>query len=182
VDPAANTVQASYVVSTNGVTSTRKNIGAPTSIPAGWFGGTTGFAVGIISTSTGPGPEFPATWGFIEVTPGADTTPPSVHSVAPLAGATGVPRATNVSATFSEAMNASTINANTFTLRKQGSTTAIAATVSYDGATKKATLNPAVDLKKATTYTATIRGGANGVKDTAGNAPANDKVWSFTTG
>src|SRR5215216_96939 len=70
VDPAANTVQASYVVSTNGVTSLRKDIGTPTSIPAGWFGGTTGFAIGIISTSAGPGPEFPATWGFIEVTPG----------------------------------------------------------------------------------------------------------------
>ncbi len=29
-------------------------------------------------------------------------------------------------------------------------------------------------------YTATVKGGTNGIKDTAGNALATDKVWSFT--
>jgi glucose/arabinose dehydrogenase len=69
VDPAAETVQPSYAVTTNGVTGQRKTLGGPEPIPAGWFGGSTGFAVGIISTSSGPGPVFPATWNFIEVTP-----------------------------------------------------------------------------------------------------------------
>jgi N-acetylneuraminic acid mutarotase len=75
VDPAANTVQPSYSVTTNGVAGPRNNVGAPMSIPAGWFGGTTGLAVGIISTSAGPGPEFPATWDFIEVTPEVSQNP-----------------------------------------------------------------------------------------------------------
>jgi hypothetical protein len=66
VDPAANTVQPTYRVTSGGVAGPLKNVGAPMSIPAGWFGGTTGLAVGIISTSTGPGPEFPATWDFIK--------------------------------------------------------------------------------------------------------------------
>jgi hypothetical protein len=82
VDPAANTVQGSYSVTTNGVTGPRQNMGNPLSVPAGWFGGTSGLAVGIISTSAGPGPEFPATWSFIEAVPegqgGGDTTAPVV--------------------------------------------------------------------------------------------------------
>jgi hypothetical protein len=67
VDPAANTVQPSYQVTRGGVAGPRNNVGAPMAIPAGWCGGTTGLAVGIISTSAGPGPEFPATWDFINV-------------------------------------------------------------------------------------------------------------------
>jgi hypothetical protein len=69
VDPAAKTVQPSYAVTRNGITGQRKALGGPEPVPAGWFGGSTGFAVGIISTSAGPGPVFPATWNFIEVTP-----------------------------------------------------------------------------------------------------------------
>jgi hypothetical protein len=67
VDPAANTVQPSYSVTTGGVAGPRTNLGGTTSVPAGWFGGTNGLAVGITSTSAGPGPEFPATWDFIDV-------------------------------------------------------------------------------------------------------------------
>ncbi len=70
VDPAAKTVQPSYVVTTDGVAGQVQALGGPEPIPAGWFGGSTGFAVGIISTSAGPGPVFPATWEFIEVTSG----------------------------------------------------------------------------------------------------------------
>jgi hypothetical protein len=83
VDPAANTVEPSYrIISSGGVGGPIKDVGGPTSIPSSWFGGTTGFGVGIISTSSGPGPEFPATWEFIEVLPegggGGDTTAPVI--------------------------------------------------------------------------------------------------------
>ena len=46
-----------------------------------------------------------------------------------------------------------------------------------------ATLDPTADLAPATTYTATVRGGATDprVKDAAGNALAANVVWSFTT-
>ena len=43
------------------------------------------------------------------------------------------------------------------------------------------TLNPTADLAASTLYTATIKGGAAGVKDLAGNPLAADKVWTFTT-
>jgi hypothetical protein len=87
----------------------------------------------------------------------------------------------NAEATFSEAMDASTINANNFTLAEQGTTTPVGATVSYDAATKTATLDPSADLEANTTYTATVKGGTSGVKDLAGNPLASDKTWSFTT-
>ena len=44
------------------------------------------------------------------------------------------------------------------------------------------TLNPTANLATSTLYTATIKGGAAGVKDLAGNPLAADKVWTFTTG
>ena len=64
VDPAALTVQASY--SLNGAAAVA--VGPPQSIPASWLSGAAGPAVGIISTSTGPAPTFPATWDFLQVT------------------------------------------------------------------------------------------------------------------
>jgi glucose/arabinose dehydrogenase len=110
-----------------------------------------------------------------------DNTPPTITAVSPAANATGVALNTTVTATFSEAMNASTINAATFTLVPQGSTTPIAATVTYAATTRVATLAPSAALQAGTTYTATVRGGASGVKDAANNPLASDSTWSFTT-
>jgi len=45
------------------------NVGGPRTVPASWFSGAAGPAVGIISTSTGPAPSFLASWDFIEVQP-----------------------------------------------------------------------------------------------------------------
>ena len=111
---------------------------------------------------------------------GSDTTPPTITGQAPTNGATGVAVAISPLATFSEAMNASTITSSTFTLVKQGTTTPLAASVSY--ASQVATLDPTADLLPATTYTATVKGGPSGVKDLAGNALAADASWTFTTG
>ena len=113
--------------------------------------------------------------------PAGDTTAPTVGSVTPQSGATGVPVTSNATATFSEAMDSSTITGSTFTLKKQGTTTAVPAAVTYDPTTKKATLTPSSDLEAGVSYTATVKGGASGVKDVAGNALASDKTWSFTT-
>ena len=57
----------------------------------------------------------------------------------------------------------------------------MSATVSYDGASRSAILDPTGGLAFSTVYTATIKGGAGGVKDLAGNAMAADFSWSFTT-
>ena len=97
-----------------------------------------------------------------------------------------MPVGINTEATFSEAMDASTITnvsgaSTTFTLTKQGASTPVAATVGYDATTKKATLDPSANLEAGATYTATVKGGASGVKDLAGNPLTSDKTWSFST-
>ena len=109
-----------------------------------------------------------------------DLTRPTVTAVLPAGDATGVPRATNVSATFSEAMEASTISGTTFRLRDPGGAV-IPAAVSYDAATRVATLDPSADLAALTRYTATVSGGTGGAADRAGNTLQADRVWSFTT-
>lgn len=121
-------------------------------------------------------------WHFYDGSGGSggtsDTTAPTIAATSPSAGATGVALTSNVTGTFSEAMNPSTVSSATFTLTPApGGTT----TVSLDSTNKVATLNPGADLAPGTTYTATIKGGSSGVKDAAGNALSSDKTWSFTT-
>lgn len=115
------------------------------------------------------------TWSFTtSASVVVDVTAPTVLSVVPGNSATSVAVNGNVSATFSEAMNASTISSTTFTL-KQGSTS-VAGSVSYSGT--MATFNPSSDLAGGMVYTATVTTGAT---DVAGNAIAANYMWSFTT-
>jgi hypothetical protein len=111
----------------------------------------------------------------------SDATPPTISTVEPADEATGVGATSNVEAAFSEAMNSSTIDGSTFTLTMQDSTAPVAAQVTYDPVSKKAMLDPEEDLEVDTTYTATLKGGVDGVKDDAGNPLAEDEAWSFTT-
>src|SRR5206468_302556 len=99
-----------------------------------------------------------------------------------------------VTATFSEAMDPSTISSSTtggeggssslgtFELRDPQNSL-VSATVTYDSTTKAASLRPATALALATTYTALVKGGTTDprVKDLAGNALAANVTWSFTT-
>lgn len=119
------------------------------------------------------------TWSFTTL---ADTTAPTVSSISPASGATGVARGTNVLATFSEAMDPATINTNTFELRGPGGVL-VPAAVTYDTTNRRATLNPNSNLAAVTTYTATVKGGTTDprAKDLAGNALAANRVWTFTT-
>lgn len=110
----------------------------------------------------------------------SDTTPPTVTAVSPAENATGVAGSTNVTATFSEAVDATTVTGSSVTLRDAAGAS-VAASVSYDAAARQATLNPTADLAPDSAYTATVKGGGGGVKDSAGNALAADKVWSFRT-
>ena len=111
-------------------------------------------------------------WSF--TTGVTDAIAPTVVSTDPAPNATGVALNKVISATFSEAMNPTTINNTTFLL-KQG-TTLIPGTVTYSGST--AYFVPTTNLTASTVYTATITTGA---KDLAGNALAANYVWSFTT-
>jgi hypothetical protein len=121
-------------------------------------------------------------WHFSDqsAAPPADTTAPTVASVQPTDGASGVASSANVTATFSEPMTASTVTSATLTLADSAGS-AVPATVAYDSASNTATLNPTSDLRASATYTATITGGTAGVKDAAGNPLASNRGWSFQT-
>lgn len=73
VDPAAATVQASYSIEGAAPVA----LGGPQAVPASWFTGATRPAVGIISTSAGPAPPFPATWDLLEVHTASSGPPPT---------------------------------------------------------------------------------------------------------
>ena len=120
-------------------------------------------------------------WSFTIAAASGDTVPPTITSRAPAAGATNVSTTSSVTATFSEPMNASTLNANTVTLVRQGTTTLIAGTVTYNSTTRIVTLKPSAALAASSQYTATVVGGAGGVKDVAGNPLASNASWNFTT-
>jgi len=111
---------------------------------------------------------------------GSDTTSPTasptITSTSPVRNANEVNVSTVITVTFSEAMDASTINTSTFTL-KDSDNDPVTGTVTYDGTT--AMFTPSWSLKGSTTYTATI---TNGVKDLSGDAVTSDYQWSFTTG
>jgi hypothetical protein len=116
---------------------------------------------------------------------GNTSGPPKVTSTVPTANATGVVPSTNVTATFSEDMLASTINTTTFKLFKKGSTTKLGATVKYDASTDMATLDPTNSLRSGVTYKAVVTTGA---KDLAGSAldqnstttGSQQMAWLFT--
>ena len=103
--------------------------------------------------------------------------PPTVISVAPPNAATGICPNTLVTATFSDAMQPSTINTTTFTLTGPG-LTAVAGAVTYVAASNFAAFTPTNPLALSTLYTATITTGA---RDLAGDPLTSNYVWTFTT-
>jgi hypothetical protein len=113
-------------------------------------------------------------WTFRTV-PGS--APPVVIFTVPSNGATGVAINQAISATFSEAMNPTSISAITFALTGPGATS-VTGTVTYSVAGSVATFTPAASLALSTTYTATITTGATNL---SGTGLANNYVWSFTT-
>jgi hypothetical protein len=108
-----------------------------------------------------------------------DKTAPTLTYKAPTG--TGVARNTNVSATFSERMDKVSIEAagtvKLVLVGKNGKTTPVVASVTYNLATKTVTLDPATNLGSKAKYTVTITAAA---KDAAGNALAKPETWTFT--
>jgi hypothetical protein len=105
------------------------------------------------------------------------TSPPRVIFTNPANLATNVSITKRPTATFSQAMNPTTITSATFTL--SNGATPIAGLVTYDAATNTAMFSPAAPLDLDTVFTGTITTGA---KDTGGRALAQSYVWTFTTG
>jgi hypothetical protein len=109
----------------------------------------------------------------------ADTTPPTVSAVSPTDGSQASVDV-SPSVRFNEPLAPSTIDASHLTLRDSGGNP-VSGSVSYDSASRTATIDPTAPLTYGTTYTATVKGGTGGVTDSAGNALAADYAWSFTT-
>lgn len=112
--------------------------------------------------------QTPYIWSF------KTSVSPSVILTDPLNLATGVGPKKVISATFSEAMDPSTITTSSYTLMIGN--TLISGVVNYSGTT--ATFTPASDLLSGTMYTATITTEA---KNAAGIPLATTHVWSFNT-
>ncbi len=102
-----------------------------------------------------------------------DLVGPTVAVKKPSANALGVKVGSNVTARFSEPVTG--VNRSTFTL-KQGAKV-IPSVVTYNAATRTATLNPRANLASGKRYIAML---TSGVKDSAGNS-FRQSSWRFTT-
>lgn len=99
---------------------------------------------------------------------------PAVKSTTPANGALSVKLESSMIAIFNDDMDCSTIDSNSFLLRKGGDY--VDGTISCEGPT--AIFTPDDDLECGATYTAIITAG---VKDADGLVSTEDYIWSFTT-
>jgi N,N-dimethylformamidase beta subunit-like protein/uncharacterized protein DUF4082/Big-like domain-containing protein/purple acid phosphatase-like protein len=133
------------------------------------------------TTTTFPTDTFQSEGYFVDVvfttSNGPDVTRPTVKSVNPFAGASGVLTTTNVIVSFMEGMDPATITAANVFVRTPSSTV-VPASLSYTAATNTATIVPTSSLAYSTTYTGVVKAA---VKDLAGNTMAADFTWTFTT-
>jgi len=116
----------------------------------------------------------PVVWSF--TTSATDIIPPTVTSVSPAARSIFSEPLSLVSATFSEAMDAETLDGAAFRVTDTTGV-AVAGTVSYDAGSHQAIFTPSAPLALDKFYTATITTSA---RDHAGNALAASNAWSFT--
>ena len=101
----------------------------------------------------------------------------SVSSVTPESDATNVPVNTEISATFSEALDTSTVTTDSvYVTDKDGK--AVDGTVTYNADDKKVVFTPSADLAYSTTYTVTL---TTAIKSESGTPLADNASWSFTT-
>jgi hypothetical protein len=118
-------------------------------------------------------------WSF---TTGAavNAAAPTITVTNPVSGALNAPIDTVASATFSTAMDPTTINNISFTLAIAGGGAPVTGVVTYNPATLTATFTPSANLTLGTQYTATV---SNQVQSLTGVALAPGAVpnpWSFT--
>ena len=121
----------------------------------------------------GATPETPASNIVLDDT----TSPPTVTQKTPSTGATGVDPATAVRVTFSRAMDPSTINTSSFTLKRPDGVT-VPASVTYDSLSFTATLTPTLPLALQTTYTGRLE---STIKAANGVGIGAAQTWTFTT-
>jgi hypothetical protein len=156
-----------YAMTPNGLASAVTN-GPLTALSGGGV-----YAYGPANTF--PSQSFNASnyWVDVVYTQSAGSTAPTVTTVSPNAGATGVAVSAAPTATFSQAVVPSSV---TFTVKDSGGTT-VPGSVSFNTGNTVATFTPTSPLAASTTYTATVSGATN----TTGQTMANPFTWGFTT-
>ena len=107
-----------------------------------------------------------------------DKAPPAVVDTFPRDAASDVSHNSLVSASFSKHMDSSTINADTFTVKNDGTTTNIAGIVHLSPDSKSSIFRADQKFSPDTKYIAIID---KAVKDEASNTLVTTKAWSFRT-
>ena len=107
-------------------------------------------------------------------------TIPTVISTNPVNGAINIPINRKITATFSEAMNPTTVTAaGVFSLTVTSGGAVVPGTMTYVTGANTVIFSPTVNLLPNTQFTATI---STAAKSAAGNGLAANYVFSFTTG
>ena len=134
-----------------------------------------------VTDLAGNGLADPFVWRFTTESI-SDNAAPSVVTVSPLDNSTATCTKQSVSATFSEAMDAESINTGTFVVSDQG--VLVAGTVTYDTVSRVATFTPTATtgFEGGRTFVVTLDSGSLGMTDVSGNPLVADRVWTFTTG
>ena len=124
----------------------------------------------------GGGQEHPS--GDANSTDGATTTL-AIVSNEPVDGTTDVPINGPIHATFSEAIDPTTLTVSTFSLTAGAPAVPVEGSVSFDGPSSTAVFLPAANLAGDTTFTATI---TTDIKSVSGATLLAPHKWTFTTG
>ncbi len=124
-----------------------------------------------------------ADWADAKLTCGSvtDTTAPTVVTVTPPDGATGISVTAAPVAQLSEPLNATTVTASTVQLATQPGGVAVTGTVTYDNTSRSITFTPTSALTPNTGYRLQLLGGPTGIADPAGNHLAATATSTFTT-
>ncbi len=128
---------------------------------------------GVVRVTNNPTDDQDPDWGSPPAGGTVDETPPTIQSVAPTDGATGVDPSSNVVVTFAEPMDRQATDA-AFALAQGGSP--VSGGFSWNGAGTELTFDPSAPLTSGS-YQASVSTAAT---DAAGNALAEPRSWSFT--
>jgi hypothetical protein len=173
IDPGAFTLQDSSGAQVSGTVSYDPLTYVASFTPSATLFYDTTYSVAVVGVDDLAGHTMaPVTWTFTTETP--DTTLPTVLTTSPANGATDAAVDGAITASFSEAIDPSTLGA--FTVSAAAGNT-VAGSVAYDAATHTVSFAPAADLSHDATYSATV----SGVADLTGNLMPFAVSWTFST-
>ncbi|WP_091073367.1 DUF4082 domain-containing protein [Microlunatus sagamiharensis] len=132
-------------------------------------GATTYTATVSAASASGVAMSAPRAWSFTT----ADTQPPSVTTISPADGASGVPTASTVTATFASPVDPASV---LFTVARSDTSAVAAGSTTYDATMRTATFTPTSGLADSTAYTVSVS-----ARNTSGISMAAPRTWGFTT-